>query len=145
MYEGFSHEDEPIQGHQGRNRGRFALSLSLAQPAACSPFRIETDDGHNFFVFNFELGGTPGTNVLFYPQGTDFTGSAPDGRQPASWSSRYAVTGMGWFDQPMLAGGMNEHGLSAANLNFPNYTEYQEAGAQDDGKIIAAWDVPTIS
>lgn len=43
----------------------------------------------------------------------------------------------------MLAGGINEHGLACANLNLPNYTKYQAAGKEDDGRIIAAWDVPT--
>ena len=122
-------------------------AVAISQPAlACSSFRVLTEDGHNFFVFNFELGGPRdliGTSVIYYPKGTEFVGSAPEGRQPARWSSKFAVTGMGWFDQPMLAGGINEHGLAGANLNLPNYTKYQDATEVDDGKIIAGWDVPT--
>lgn len=122
----------------------FSLFL-FANPSAdaCTSFRVVTDDGHVFFVFNFEMGGDPETEVVFYPKGTDFTANAPEGRKAANWSSKYAVTGMGWFSQPMLAGGVNEHGLACANLNLPNYTRYQTAGDKDDGKIIAAWDVPT--
>lgn len=125
----------------------LASLLAVSNPAAaCSSFRVLTEDGNNFFVFNFELGGPRDlieTRVVYYPVGTDFKGTAPDDRKPANWSSKYAVVGMGWFDQPMLAGGMNEHGLSGANLNLPNYTKYQEASEADDGKIIAGWDVPT--
>jgi choloylglycine hydrolase len=125
----------------------LVLAASLAPPAlACSSFRVLTEDGHNFFVFNFELGGPRdliATNVVYYPKGSKFTGSAPEGRKPASWASKYAVVGMGWFDQPMLGGGTNEHGLSGANLNLPNYTKYQSTTKADDGNIIAGWDVPT--
>jgi penicillin V acylase-like amidase (Ntn superfamily) len=124
------------------------LLLSVAIPSAsiaCSSFRVVSEDGSVFFVFNFELGGSPSTRVLYYPAGTDFVASAPEGREPAAWTSKYAVSGMGWFDQPMLAGGINEHGLAAANLNLPNYTTYQDATAADDGKILAAWDVPSFS
>ena len=109
----------------------------------CSSFRIKTSDGHVFFVFNFEAGGDNHTKVVFYPKGTDFSASAPEGRKAASWSSKYAVAGMGWYNQPMLGGGVNEHGLACANLNLPMFTEYQTADEKDDGKIIAAWDVPT--
>lgn len=123
------------------------MTLAFANPLwACSSFRVLAEDGHNFFVFNFELGGPRElieTRVVYYPVGTDLTGSAPEEREPASWTSKYAVVGMGWFDQPMLAGGMNEHGLSGANLNLPNYTTYQDATEADDGNIIAGWDVPT--
>lgn len=130
-----------------RNLIVLVTMSAVANPAfACSSFRVFTEDGHNFFVFNFELGGPRdliATNVVYYPVGFSFTGTAPDNRQPANWSSKYAVVGMGWFDQPMLAGGINEHGLSGANLNLPNYTTYQEASESDDGNIIAGWDVPT--
>ncbi|HSQ84285.1 MAG TPA: linear amide C-N hydrolase [Desulfobacterales bacterium] len=93
----------------------------IGNPAAhaCSSFRVVTADGHVFFVFNFELGAKPATKVVFYPKNTDFSASAPEGRKGASWSSKYAVTGMGWFSQPMLAGGINEHGLACANLKRP--------------------------
>lgn len=117
----------------------FGLQFLLNPAAyACSTFRIVTEDGHVFFVFNFELGGTPNTEVGFYPKDTTFTASAPEGRKPASWSSRYAVTGMAWFDQQMMVGGINEHGLAGANLNLPNYTQYQEVTEKDDGKVISA-------
>lgn len=123
------------------------ISIALAGSAfACSSFRVLTEDGHNFFVFNFELGGPRDlieTNVVFYPEGSTFTADAPEGRQAAEWTSKYAVVGMGWFDQPMLAGGINEHGLSGANLNLPNFTDYQSVSEVDDGNIIAGWDVPT--
>ena len=78
----------------------LSRSLNLRWPAA--PSRVLTEDGHNFFVFNFELGGPRdliGTSVIYYPKGTEFVASAPEGRQPARWSSKFAVTGMGWFDQ----------------------------------------------
>jgi len=119
---------------------QFLISTSVY---ACSSFRVVSEDKKVFFVFNFELGGTPGTNVTYYPKGTKFTANAPEGLKPASWHSKYAVVGMGWFNQPMLAGGMNEYGLSGANLNLPNYTKYQQVSEKDNGKIIAAWDVPT--
>lgn len=121
-----------------------SMAIAFASASyACSSFRVVTEDGNVFFVFNFELGGSPDTRVVYYPTGSEFIASAPEGREPAAWTSKYAVSGMGWFNQPMLAGGINEHGLSGANLNLPNYTKYQEATAADDGKIIAAWDVPT--
>ena len=122
----------------------LSLFVGASAPVSgCSSFRVVTKDGHVFFVFNFELGAKPLTKVVFYPKGTEFLASAPNGRKAAHWSSKYAVTGMGWFDQPMIAGGVNEHGLACANLNLPNYTKYQTVGEKDDGSIIAAWDVPT--
>ncbi|KYJ86767.1 linear amide C-N hydrolase [Sulfurovum riftiae] len=121
----------------------FAITLFVSSASACSSFRISSEDGHHFFVFNFELGGKPGSEVVYYPRGTEFTANAPKGLKPAQWKSKYAVVGMDWFDQMMLVGGINEHGLAAANLNLPNYTEYQKASKEDNGKILAAWDVPT--
>ncbi len=42
---------------------------------ACSSFRVVTEDDKVFFVFNFELGGTPGTKTVYYPAGSKFSAS----------------------------------------------------------------------
>jgi choloylglycine hydrolase len=87
-----------------------------------------------------ESGYETNSEIVFYPRDKKFTASAPEGLEPASWESKHAVVGISLFNSQVVGGGINEHGLAAANLNLLS-SKYQNVTELDNGNIIGSLDV----
>ena len=128
------------------------LALSLAPVAflllavqsvaeACTAFQIRAKDGSVIYFRSMEFGFPFNSKALVIPRGTEFVGSAPDGRPGHRWTATYGVVGMNAEVAPTLvADGQNEKGLAFGMLYLPGYAKYLAPDAASDDRTIGAWE-----
>jgi len=119
------------------------LFASIPYADACTSIRIKTTDGLVFYARTLE-GQSYGSTISVIPKGTEYIGTLPDGKQEgARWTTKYGIVGMDAMGLPMLIDGLNEKGLVAGNLMFPEFAEYQPFDPKMASKTIANWETLT--
>lgn len=120
-----------------------AASLGLAPPVvACTSFLLPTSDGASVYGRTMEFGFELDSEVVVLPRDYTFTSEVPDGKG-LEWQGKYGVVGLDALQQPIVADGMNEKGLTGGILYFPGYAEYSELDAAAPNTALAPWEVLT--
>ncbi len=119
----------------------FAIAcFFIASPAlACTNIRLIAEDGSVIHARTMEFAIDIHSKVLIVPRGYGRVGLTPTGAPGMKWNAKYASIGMNGVGEPYLFDGVNEKGLSAALLYFPNYAGYMPYTAADAGKTLAPW------
>jgi choloylglycine hydrolase len=114
--------------------------LSIAAPAlACTNIRLIAQDGSVIHARTMEFAIDIHSKILIVPRGFARVGLTPSGQDGIKWTAKYASIGMNGVGEPYLFDGVNEKGLSAALLYFPNYAGYMPYTAAQAGKTLAPW------
>jgi choloylglycine hydrolase len=137
----------PAMNHTFKRPAVFVLVLALlaARPTyACTAFQLKSADGAHVYFRSMEFGFPFNSKVLVIPRGTEYTGTAPNGKPGLPWQAKYGVVGLNVDIAPtFVADGMNEKGLVVGMLYLPGYSQYL---APDDTKLaqtIGSWEVAT--
>ncbi|MDN6900272.1 choloylglycine hydrolase family protein [Oenococcus sicerae] len=89
----------------------------------CSSFVLNSEDGTHLLSRTMDFTIEMAENVIYTPRGKEID---PAYQAKQKYQSRLAFVGMGQLsaDGPLLFDGVNEAGLTAATLYFPQYAEY---------------------
>ena len=121
----------------------FVVAVTAAPSAACTSFRVKTKEGYVFYGRTLE-GQSFGSSISIVPQGTEYAGTLPDGKQNGlKWTTKYGMVGMNAAGLPQMIDGMNDQGLVAGTLFFPGYADYQPFDPQKADRSIAQYEVIT--
>ncbi len=109
------------------------LLLSTSNVNACTGIKLTADDKSIVYGRTMEWGAFDlRSRLTIIPQGYKFVGLTPDGYTGKKWTAKYGVVGLDMLEQPILADGMNEKGLTAGlfyHSGFAKYSEYDSAKA----------------
>ena len=102
--------------------------------AGCSALSWSTQDGKHLFARNMDFTGmAPGTSVTFAPRGSAYELCSG---QPSGYRAQYAAVGIGLMaGQPILYEGVNEHGLTGAQLYYRCFAHYPDSARPDTKPI----------
>ena len=110
----------------------------------CTGIRIKPEDGSVIFARTCEFGADLDLRAVGLPAGKRFVGSAPGNGPGLEWTGRHAAIGANTRGAPLITvGGLNEHGLHCAALNFAGFTTYQNVTPADHAKSINCFEVAT--
>lgn len=125
----------------------FTLTLAFAMvvPAeACTSLRVKTTDGNVFYARTMELALPTHPDLIVVPKETNYQGTLPDGTQKGlNWTSKYGFVGMHSPGVPVVIDGVNEKGLAAGGLMFPDFAEYEAFDPAKADTTIAQYEVLT--
>ena len=80
----------------------LAVTVSAAPAQACTSFRVKTAEGYVFYGRTLE-GKSFGSSISIVPQGTQYVGTLPDGKQGGlKWTTKYGMLGMNAGGLPQL-------------------------------------------
>lgn len=106
--------------------------------------QLQSADGAHVYCRSMEFGFPFNSKVLVIPRGTEYTGTAPQGKSGLKWQTRCGDVGLNVNIAPtVVADGMNEKGLVVGMLYLPGYSQHL---APDDAKTthtIGSWEVAT--
>lgn len=121
------------------------VALPAAQPAsACTAFQLTSADGARIYFRSMEFGFPFHSQVLVIPRGTEYTGSAPQGKPGLKWQAQYGVVGLNVNIAPtIVADGMNEKGLVVGMLYLPGYSRYLQPDDAKAAQSLGSWEVAT--
>lgn len=129
---------------------RFACTVALitaytilaTQLFACTAFQLTSGDGARIYFRSMEFGFPFNSKVLIIPHGTQYIGSAPDGKPGLKWTAKYGAVGLNVDVTPsVMADGMNEKGLVVGMLYLPGYAQFLPADASKTDRTIGPWEV----
>lgn len=118
-----------------------ALALSLCVAAApmadaCTGIRLTAEDGSVIHARTGEFGTPLDLSMLIVPRGMAQSGGPVDGAAAAEWTVTYGFGGTNAHGKPALLDGLNEAGLAAGGFYFPEYAQYADVTADDDGEVV---------
>ena len=121
-----------------------AIALNIPAPAvACTAFQLTSKDGAQIYFRSMEFGFPFNSQALVVPRGSEYTGTAPDGKPGLKWKTKYGIVGLNVdIAQTIIADGQNEKGLAIGMLYLPGYSQYQDAAAAPADKSLGSWEVP---
>ena len=76
------------------------------------------------------------SKVLIVPPGHEFTGSTPDDKPGARWTSQHGFVGLNGLNQPFLLDGLNDKGLACGAFYLPGFAEYGDYNPTEADKSI---------
>lgn len=114
--------------------------ISSTAPA-CTGITIKPKDGSVIFARTLEFAADLESNVIIVPRGTEYVGTAPEGKPGLAWTTKYGTVGVNAFGMPVVLDGLNEKGLSVGLFYFPGFAEYQVVKAEDARKALAPWEI----
>jgi choloylglycine hydrolase len=109
-----------------------ALVVVAAPAAACTTFRLQSQDGAWLIGRSMELGMSLDSQVMLVPRGYRLTSTRPDLKPGMDWTVKHGFAGINTLGKDLSTDGMNEAGLSVGTLYFPGFAGYQPFPA--DGK-----------
>jgi len=119
------------------------VAVTAASSYACTSFRVKTKEGYVFYGRTLE-GQSFASSISVVPKGTEYVGTLPEGKQNGlKWTTKYGMVGMNAGGLPQLIDGINDQGLTAGNLFFPGYADYQAFDLQKANRSIAQYEVIT--
>ena len=119
-----------------------ALVPSIA--LACTAFQLRSKDGALVYFRSMEFGYPFHSKVLVIPRGTEYVGSAPDGKPGHRWKATYGAVGLNVDIAPsIVADGQNEKGLALGMLYLPGYAKYLPPDPAANDRSIGSWEVAT--
>ena len=118
------------------------LPLALHSIAsACTAFQIRAKDGSIIYFRSMEFGFPFNSKVLVIPRGTEFIGTAPDGKPGLRWTTVYGVVGLNANIAPsVVADGQNEKGLAFGMLYLPGYAKFLAPVPTANDRAIGSWE-----
>lgn len=102
-----------------------ALSLFTGPSAACTTFRLQSQDGAWIIGRSMELGLLLESKVMLVPRKYRLATMRPDMSAGDTWVSKFGFLGINTLGLDIATDGMNEAGLSAHALYIPGFFEYQ--------------------
>jgi len=125
----------------------FVLILALVtarQTSACTAFQLRSADGAHVYFRSMEFGFPFNSELLVIPRGTEYTGTAPNGKYGLTWQAKYGVVGLNVsIARAFVADGMNEKGLVAGMLYLPGYSQYLPPDDTKTAQTIGSWEAVT--
>lgn len=125
----------------------IVLCLVIVQPpaSACTAFQLRSKDGAIIYFRSMEFGVPFNSSLLVVPRGTEYVGTAPEGKPGMRWSTTYGFVGMNVDVAPtIVADGMNEKGLAIGMLYLPGYAKYLAPDASANDRTIGGWEAATF-
>lgn len=132
-------------------RAVSALIVSLACVAplaaarslwACTAFQLKAADGAQVYFRSMEFGFPFNSKILIVPRGTEYAGTAPQGKAGLKWQTKHGVVGLNANIAPnIVADGMNEKGLVVGMLYLPGYSQYLAPDEAKTARTIGSWEV----
>jgi len=80
----------------------------------CTGLMLRTEDGSVVHGRTVEFGIDIPSDILFFPRGQEFTGTAPGGATGKTYRARFAFVGGDMGGNQQAADGLNEAGLAVA-------------------------------
>ena len=118
-------------------------TVAVNSSHACTSFRVKTKEGYVFYGRTLE-GRSFGSSISIIPKGTQYVGTLPNGKQSGlKWTTKHGMVGMNAGGLPQLIDGINDQGLTAGNLFFVEYADYQPFEAGQANRTIAQYEVIT--
>jgi choloylglycine hydrolase len=116
--------------------------LAIAvQGFACTGIELEAKDGSIVHGRTLEFG----TKILFsaavVPRGYSFSGTTPLGKG-LEYESKYGAVGAILFNEPAIADGMNEKGLSVGTFYFPGFAKYADITPDNQSQALSPTEFP---
>ena len=109
---------------------------------ACTAFQLKAVDGAQVYFRSMEFGFPFNSKILIVPRGTEYTGTAPQGRAGLKWQTKYGVVGLNANVAPsIVADGMNDKGLVVGMLYLPGYARYLAPDEAKTASTIGSWEV----
>jgi choloylglycine hydrolase len=120
----------------------LVYTVLATQSFACTAFQLTSGDGSIIYFRSMEFGFPFNSNVLIIPRGTQYVGTAPDGKPGLKWSAKYGAVGLNVDVAPSLvADGMNEKGLVVGMLYLPGYAQFLPPDPSKEARTIGGWEV----
>lgn len=117
----------------------FALVPSIA--LACTAFQLRAKDGAIIYFRSMEFGFPFRSKVLIVPRGTEYVGSAPDGKPGHRWTTTYGLVGLNADIAPnIVADGQNEKGLAFGMLYLPGYAKCLAPDPAANDRALGSWE-----
>lgn len=102
-------------------------TLGLMAPAAfaCTTIQVNSKNGDVVIGRTLDFGYSLKTQFKYYPAGTNYHTTLPNGEKGRQWQAKYSFVGISAKQTPNgLMDGVNEKGLAAESLLFPVYADY---------------------
>ena len=117
--------------------------LCVSPAEACTDFILKTTDNVVVAARSMEFAAPLNSQLVTHPRGEKMQSTAPGGNLGVSWRARYGYVALNGFEQPVVADGMNEVGLSAGLL-WQAGARYPDVSADEASKALqvemsAAW------
>ncbi|MFW5488913.1 MAG: linear amide C-N hydrolase [Desulfovibrio sp.] len=104
---------------------------------ACTGITLHAKDGSIVRGRTGEFGTPLNIRLIVIPKGIAMDGGAINGAKPKSWTTKYSMVGVNAHGKSAALDGLNDAGLSVAAFYFPDYAEYPEVSAADDGNVVS--------
>ena len=111
---------------------------------ACTGISLVAGDGAVIRARTMEFDHDFHSDLIIAPRGHRFA-SADGDPVGLKWTGKYGFAGVNGLGRPLVVDGVNEKGLSAGMFYFPGYATYRKVSAEDEGKVLAPWDVATYA
>ncbi len=115
--------------------------LVLGSLEACTGIRLTAKDGSVVHGRTLEFGIPLETKIAVIPRGMQFTGMTPLGKGLV-YTTKYAAVGALLSNDPSMADGMNEKGLSVGTFFFAGCASYTPVSAANQSRGLSAMDFP---
>jgi choloylglycine hydrolase len=115
----------------------FALVFAAMPAAACTGIQVKTGDGAVIRARTMEFAPETQSDILFFPRGQAFSADLKKGQKGMSWKNKYAFMGLNLMKMKHVVDGINETGLYATGLFFPDFAGYQKYEPKQAGKTIS--------
>lgn len=112
----------------------FALSA-----AACTGVKLKAKDGAIVRGRTLEFTRALDSDVIVIPRNYKYVGFTPSQKSGLKWSSKFAVAGANFNDEPYVADGVNEKGLSGGVFYFSGTVGYQAFSKEKESVTLAPW------
>ena len=114
-------------------------AVILAAPAAyaCTGITLNAKDGSVVRGRTGEFGTPLDIQLIIIPKGIELDGGEVKGAKAKTWKSKHTVVGVNALHGSYALDGLNDAGLSAGGFYFPDYAEYADVSAADDGNVIS--------
>lgn len=124
----------------------IAMTFGLsAVTLACTAFQLRSGDGASVYFRSMEFGFPFESKILIVPRGTQYTGTAPDGKPGLNWATKYGYVGLNVNIAPrIVADGMNEKGLVVGMLYLPGYAKFLPPDETRTTSTIGSWEVASL-
>ena len=115
-----------------------ALTAMAFAPVAqaCTGITLNAKDGSVVRGRTGEFGTILNIRMIVIPKGLTMDGGAVKGAKAKAWTSKHGVVGVNACGETAALDGLNDAGLSVGAFYFPDYADYPEVTATDDGNVV---------
>ena len=114
----------------------IAALMVTSAAFACTGITLTAEDGSVVRGRTGEFGTPLDIRLVFIPKGIPMDGGAVKGAKAKTWTSRYGAVGVNANHEDAALDGLNDAGLSVGAFYFPDYADYPQVTAADDGNVV---------